>query len=86
MGENALAAIRVAVFGMTQGGFASEHDAHIATKIGYILTGGNRREGEIMSEQDVLDLEREVFVSLCGTEKTQQRIQTMLATGKPLRN
>ncbi len=86
MGENALAAIRVAVFGMTQGGFASEHDALIATKIGYILTGGNRREGEIMSEQDVLDLEREVFVSLCGTEKSQQRIQTMLATGKPLRN
>lgn len=86
MGENALAAIRVAVFGMTQGGFASEHDALIAAKIGYVLTGGNRREGEIMTEQDVLDLEREVFLSLCGMEKTQQRIQHMLATGKPLRN
>lgn len=86
MGENALAAIRVAVFGMTQGGFASEHDALIATKIGYILTGGNRHEGAVMSEQDVLDLEREVFLSLCGMEKTQQRIQHMLTTGKPLRN
>jgi 3-hydroxyacyl-CoA dehydrogenase len=86
LGANAQAAIRVAIYGMQQGGFASEHDALISTKIGYILTGGNRREGATMTEQDVLDLEREVFVSLCGMEKTQQRIQHMLTTGKPLRN
>jgi 3-hydroxyacyl-CoA dehydrogenase len=68
------------------GGFASEHDALIAEKIAHILTGGNRRAGAKMTEQDVLDLEREAFVSLVGTEKSQARIQAMLMTGTPLRN
>lgn len=86
LGEPARAAFRVALYGFEQGGFASEHDVLIAEKVSHVLTGGDRMPGAKISEQDVLDLEREAFVSLCGTEKTQQRMQAMLATGKPLRN
>ncbi|MCC6156228.1 MAG: hypothetical protein IT367_20850, partial [Candidatus Hydrogenedentes bacterium] len=66
--------------------FASDHDVLIAEKIAHILTGGDRAPGTKITEQDVLDLEREAFLSLVATEKTQQRIQAMLTTGKPLRN
>jgi 3-hydroxyacyl-CoA dehydrogenase len=86
LGESLRAAIRSAVFQMRLAGFASEHDALIAEKLGNILTGGDRFPGTPVTEQDILDLEREAFCSLCGTEKTQQRMQHMLATGKPLRN
>ncbi|GMV98877.1 MAG: 3-hydroxyacyl-CoA dehydrogenase [Candidatus Hydrogenedentota bacterium] len=86
LGDGAKALFRVAVYGFQLGGFASEHDAYIAEKIAHILTGGNRTAGTVITEQDVLDLEREAFLSLVGTEKTQQRIQHMLTTGKPLRN
>ncbi|MEK7794415.1 MAG: enoyl-CoA hydratase/isomerase family protein, partial [Candidatus Hydrogenedentota bacterium] len=86
LGEPARAAFRIAVYGFQLGGFASEHDALIAEKVAHVLTGGNRPAGAKMTEQDVLDLEREAFVSLCGTEKTQERIRAMLTTGKPLRN
>ena len=85
-GEPMRAVFKAAVYGFRLGGFASEHDALIAGKVAHILTGGDRAPGPTMTEQDVLDLEREAFVSLVGTEKSQQRIQTMLATGKPLRN
>ncbi|MBI2425488.1 MAG: 3-hydroxyacyl-CoA dehydrogenase/enoyl-CoA hydratase family protein [Candidatus Hydrogenedentes bacterium] len=86
LGEPARAAFRTAVWGMQQAGWASEHDVFIAGKVAHILTGGDRLPGTPVTEQDILDLEREAFVSLCGTEKTQQRIQNMLTTGKPLRN
>jgi len=86
LGENAAAVFRSAVYQFKLGGFASEHDAVIAEKLAYVLTGGNRTEGAVMTEQDVLDLECEAFCFLCGTEKTQARIQYMLDTGKPLRN
>jgi 3-hydroxyacyl-CoA dehydrogenase len=86
LGEPARAKFRIALYGFQLGGFASEHDALIAEKVGTILTGGDRRPGTKMKEQDVLDLEREAFVSLVGTEKSQARIQQMLMTGKPLRN
>lgn len=85
-GEPMRAAFRVALYGFKLGGFASEHDVLIGEKISHILTGGDRQAGTKMTEQDVLDLEREAFLSLIGTEKTQQRIQHMLTTGKPLRN
>lgn len=85
-GEPMRAAFRVALYGFKMGGFASEHDVLIGEKISHILTGGDRQAGTKMTEQDVLDLEREAFLSLIGTEKTQQRIQHMLTTGKPLRN
>ncbi|MCC6489361.1 MAG: 3-hydroxyacyl-CoA dehydrogenase/enoyl-CoA hydratase family protein [Candidatus Hydrogenedentes bacterium] len=86
LGEAARAAFRVALYSFRLGGYASEHDAVIAEKIAHILTGGERLPGTKMTEQDVLDLEREAFLSLVGMEKTQQRIQHMLTTGKPLRN
>jgi 3-hydroxyacyl-CoA dehydrogenase len=85
-GEPMRAAFRVALYGFKLGGFASEHDVLIGEKISHILTGGDRQPGTKITEQDVLDLEREAFLSLIGTEKTQQRIQHMLTTGKPLRN
>ena len=85
-GEPMRAAFRVALYGFKLGGFASDHDVLIAEKIAHILTGGDRAPGTKITEQDVLDLEREAFLSLVGTEKTQQRIQAMLTTGKPLRN
>ena len=85
-GEPMRAAFRVALYGFKLGGFASDHDVLIAEKIAHILTGGDRAPGTKITEQDVLDLEREAFLSLVGTEKSQQRIQAMLTTGKPLRN
>jgi len=86
LGEPARAAFRVAVYGFELGGFASEHDSLIAGKVAHILTGGDRPAGSKVTEQDILDLEREAFLSLIGTEKSQARIQQMLMTGKPLRN
>ena len=86
LGETAKAAFEAAVWGMKEAGWASEHDMLISTHIANVLCGGDRLAGEPMTEQDFLDLECEAFVSLCGTEKTQARIQHMLASGKPLRN
>ena len=71
---------------MVRGGFISEHDAVVARKLAYIITGGGLTHRTLVSEQYLLDLEREAFVSLCGERKTQERIQHMLKTGKPLRN
>ena len=78
--------IEVSVWGMVEGGFASQHDALIAGKIANILCGGQVAAGTELTEQHYLDLEREAFLSLCGEEKTQARIQNLLMTGKPLRN
>ncbi len=86
LGEPARAVFRSGVYQMRLGGYASEHDALVAEWLGRILTGGDRAPGTPMTEQDVLDLEREAMLSLCGTEKTQERMKHMLATGKPLRN
>ncbi|WKY47533.1 3-hydroxyacyl-CoA dehydrogenase/enoyl-CoA hydratase family protein [Eubacteriaceae bacterium ES3] len=71
---------------MEKGGFISGHDHLIATKIAHILTGGNLPTGSKVNEQYLMGLEREAFLSLCGEEKTRQRIAHMLTTGKPLRN
>jgi 3-hydroxyacyl-CoA dehydrogenase len=67
-------------------GKASEHDAVVAGKLAYVLTGGNCSPLDILTEQYLLDLEREAFVSLCGMPKTQDRMEALLKTGKPLRN
>jgi 3-hydroxyacyl-CoA dehydrogenase len=85
-GEAALSTFKVGVHQMLRGGFISEHDALIAGKIARIITGGDLNHASTVSEQYLLDLEREGFVSLCGTRKTQERIAHMLKTGKPLRN
>ncbi len=85
-GENMLAALKMGVYLMQQGGYISEHEQKIGTKIAEVLCGGNVTPGTPISEQYVLDLEREAFKSLCGERKTQERIQHTLKTGKPLRN
>ena len=85
-GEPMRAAFRAGVHNLQQSGWASEHDAVVAMKVAHILTGGERMVGTHMAEQDALDLECEAFLSLCGMEKTQARIQYMLANNKPLRN
>ena len=68
------------------GGYASEHDVKIAEKLAYVLSGGRIKEGSLIDEQVMLDLEREAFLSLIGEPLTQQRMQHMLVKGKPLRN
>jgi 3-hydroxyacyl-CoA dehydrogenase len=85
LGRPALAHFRMLVHNGLRGRLISEHDALLATHVATILCGGDRPPG-VASEQDLLDLEREAFLSLCGNEKTQQRMWNLLQTGKPLRN
>ena len=86
LGEQFLAGAKLAIHLMVRGGYASEYDAHVARKLANILAGGPLSAPQFVSEQYVLDLEREAFVSLCGEKKTQERIAHTLKTGKPLRN
>jgi 3-hydroxyacyl-CoA dehydrogenase len=86
LGEQFLAAAKLAIHMMLRGGYASEYDAHVSRKLANILAGGVLTAPQMVSEQYVLDLEREAFVSLCGEKKTQERIAHTLKTGKPLRN
>jgi len=86
LGESARAAFHAALYNMQVAGYASEHDVAVAKQVAHILTGGDRPAGTKMTEQDVLDMECESFLTLCGTEKTKARIQHMLMTNKPLRN
>jgi len=85
-GMAALATLQTGVFLMGEAGYASEHDQKIARWVAYILSGGRVTPGTLVSEQYILDLEREAFLSLCGEPKTQERIAYTLKTGKPLRN
>ena len=85
-GENILATLKMGVYLMRQGGYISDHEQKLGTKIAEVLCGGNITPGSPISEQYVLDLEREAFKSLCGEKKTQERIQFTLKTGKTLRN
>ncbi|MGH9602507.1 MAG: 3-hydroxyacyl-CoA dehydrogenase NAD-binding domain-containing protein [Terriglobales bacterium] len=85
-GENILATLKLGVHLMRQGEFISDHEVKIGNKVAEVLCGGNVTPGTLMSEQYILDLEREGFKSLCGEKKTQERIQYTLKTGKTLRN
>jgi len=85
-GENTLAVIKMAVWTLNQQGYATDHDVTVSEKVGYVLCGGRVQADTRVSEQYLLDLEREAFCSLAGHPKTQARIQHMLTTGKPLRN
>jgi 3-hydroxyacyl-CoA dehydrogenase len=85
-GENILATLKLVVHLMREGAFITEHEVKVATKIAEVLCGGALTPGTPVSEQYLLDLEREAFKSLCGEPKTQERIQFTLKTGKPLRN
>ncbi len=85
-GENILATLKLGIHMMRQGEFITEYEVKLATKIAEVLCGGNVTAGTPVSEQYILDLEREGFKSLCGEKKTQERIQFTLKTGKTLRN
>jgi 3-hydroxyacyl-CoA dehydrogenase len=85
-GENVLATLKLGIHLMKQAEYISEHDVKVATKVAEVICGGNVSPGTPVSEQYILDLEREGFKSLCGEKKTQERIQFTLKTGKPLRN
>jgi 3-hydroxyacyl-CoA dehydrogenase len=86
LGEQFLAGAKLAIHMMMRGGYASEYDAHVGRRLANILAGGALSSPQMVSEQYVLDLEREAFVSLLGEKKTQERIAHTLKSGKPLRN
>ena len=86
LGRQALGMFDAGVHAMLEGRYISPHDVKISQKLAYIMSGGDLSEATEVSEQYLLDLEREAFLSLCGERKTLERIQHMLKTGKPLRN
>ena len=85
-GVSVEASLKVAVYMMLEGGFISEHDAKVARHVAHVLCGGGVDAGTLLSEERLLEFEREAFLSLCGEKKTQERIAFTLKTGKPLRN
>jgi 3-hydroxyacyl-CoA dehydrogenase len=86
LGRTGLGALYIAAHSLKLGNYASEHDVKIAQKIAWVLCGGDLTSPQLVSEQYLLDLEREAFLSLCGEQKTLERVQFMLENGKPLRN
>lgn len=86
LGRSALGALYAGINGMWRGNYATDHDALVARKLAYVMCGGDLSEPSLVSEQYILDLEREAFLSLCGEKKTLERIQSVLKGGKPLRN
>lgn len=85
-GMDGLSALRVGIYMFKEGKYITEYEAHIAEKLAYVMTGGELSQPAWVDEQYILDLEREAFLSLCGEEKTQERMWNLLRTGKPLRN
>jgi len=85
-GRDALSAMQVGIYMMKEGGYITEYESVIAGKLAGVLTGGDISSPAWVSENYILELEREAFLSLCGQEKTQQRMWNLLQTGKPLRN
>jgi 3-hydroxyacyl-CoA dehydrogenase len=86
LGRLGLGAMLAGINGMWRGNYATDHDALVARKLAYVMCGGDLSEPQLVSEQYLLDLEREAFLSLCGERKTLERIQSVLKSGKPLRN
>jgi 3-hydroxyacyl-CoA dehydrogenase len=85
-GRTLLGALYAGINGMWRGNYATDHDVVVAKKLAYVMCGGDLSEPAFVSEQYLLDLEREAFLSLCGEKKTLERIQSVLKTGKPVRN
>jgi len=85
-GRNVSSALKSLVWNMMAGGFATEYEAEMCNLIADVITGGDVPTGTLITEQYLLDLEREAFLKLCGNQKTLERIEHMLKTGKPLRN
>ncbi len=86
LGQSALGALYSGIHAMKTAGYATEHDALVARKLAYVMCGGDLSEPTLVSEQYLLDLEREAFLSLCGEKKSLERIQSVLKSGKPVRN
>lgn len=86
IGAEGKAVLQLGAIGMKESGYISDHDLLIAKKLAHVLAGGDVPAGTYVTEQYMLDLEREAFLSLCGEPKTQQRMQHMLSKGKALRN
>jgi 3-hydroxyacyl-CoA dehydrogenase len=86
LGRSALGALYAGINGMWRGNYATEHDVTVSKKLAYVMCGGDLTEQSLVSEQYLLDLERQAFLSLCGEKKTLERIQNILKGGKPLRN
>jgi len=85
-GDTVRATLKLGVYMLREGGYISAHDVKVANHVAHILSGGGVTPGTLLSEQDLLDLEHEAFLSLCSEPKTQERILFTLKTGKPLRN
>lgn len=85
-GRDMFGAMKIGAWSFAEGKYITEYDYHIATKLAYVMAGGMLSKPTWVSEQYILDLEREAFLSLCGEEKTQARMWALLQTGKPLRN
>ena len=86
LGNRGLATLKIGMHQMKRGGFISDHDFTIGSKLAFVLCGGDCNSVQEVTEEYILDLEREAFLSLCGERKTLERIQHMLQKGKPLRN
>jgi 3-hydroxyacyl-CoA dehydrogenase len=86
LGRSGLGALYAGINGMWRGGYATDHDSLVARKLAYVMCGGDLSEQTLVSEQYLLDLEREAFLSLCGERKTLERIQSVIKTGRPVRN
>ena len=86
LGQSALGALYSGIHAMKTAKYATEHDSLVAKKLAYVMCGGDLSEPTLVSEQYLLDLEREAFLSLCGEKKTLERIQSVLKSGKPVRN
>jgi 3-hydroxyacyl-CoA dehydrogenase len=86
LGRSGLGTLLAGVHGMEQAGYATAHDALVARKLAYVMCGGDLSAPALVSEQYLLDLEREAFMGLCGEKKTLERIQSVLTAGRPIRN
>jgi 3-hydroxyacyl-CoA dehydrogenase len=86
LGRSALGALYAGIHSMWRGQYATDHDVVVAKKLAFVMCGGDLSEPTLVSEQYILDLEREAFLSLCGEKKTLERIQSVLKGGKPVRN
>jgi len=86
LGRSALGALYAGINGMWRAHYASDHDVKVAKKLAFVMCGGDLSEQTLVNEQYLLDLEREAFLSLAGEKKTLERIQSVIKTGKPLRN
>jgi 3-hydroxyacyl-CoA dehydrogenase len=86
LGRSALGALYAGIHGMWRGNYATDHDVLVARKLAYVMCGGDLSEPTQVSEQYLLDLERQAFLSLCGEKKTLERLQSVIKSGKPIRN